>query len=107
MLPWDLSQGQMEAVWQYIKTFAPKVWEGEGKKLGEKIIPSKDPFGLARKGAAIKRGAEVYHVVANCQACHRGYVSGEDFDEMNRKLTGERGEIDEQFYQLKPQEIRS
>ena len=104
MLPWDLKPKQKEAVWQYIKTFAPKVWEGEDKKLGERITPTKDPFTLARKSSAIKLGREVYHVTANCQACHRAYITPREFDEMSRKLTGEAGEADDEFYQLKPQE---
>ncbi len=104
MLPWDLKPGQMEVVWQYIKTFAPKVWEGEDKKLGEKITLTKDPFGLARKSSAIKLGRKVYHVTANCQSCHRAYVTGQEFDKISRELTGDPGEIDDEFYKLKLQD---
>lgn len=104
MLPWDLKPGQMEAVWNYIKTFAPDTWIGKDKELGEKIEITKDPFGLARKSAAIKMGREVYHVVANCQSCHRGYVTAGEFSEMTKRLTDEDGEIDEEFYKIKPQE---
>ncbi|MDC1174139.1 c-type cytochrome [Bacteriovoracaceae bacterium] len=104
MLEWDLKPGQMNAVWQYIKTFAPDVWIGKDKELGEKIVPTKDPFGLARKSAAINIGKAVYHVSANCQSCHRGYVTGEEFNQMSMKLTGESAEIDEEFYKIKTQE---
>ena len=105
MLPWDLSQGQMEAVWQYIKTFAPDVWEGKDKKLGEKLTMSKDPYGLAHKQAAILKGKEVYHITANCQSCHRGYIPESEYRILGKKVDGEDpGEVDEDYYKIKPQE---
>lgn len=105
MLPWDLKPGQKEAVWQYIKTFAPKTWIGKDKELGKKIEVTKDPFGLARKTSAIEIGKEVYHVVANCQSCHRGYVTLEEFSSMSKKLTGDSvTELDSDFFKVKPQE---
>src|SRR5690606_29695646 len=70
MLPWDLSDDQLDAVVQYIKTFAPDTWIGKDKELGAKIEITKDPFGLARKGSAIEQGKLVYHMTANCQSCH-------------------------------------
>ena len=99
MLPWDLSQPQMVAVWQYIKTFAPSVWEGKEKKLGEKILPTQDPFGLARKTLAIDLGRKIYHTTANCQSCHRAYISAEEFRQMSKEET-----LPPDFYKLKPQE---
>ncbi len=105
MLPWDLKPGQMEAVWQYIKTFAPKTWVGKDKKLGEKMTLGKDPFGLAHKEAAIKRGREVYHVVAQCQSCHRGYVSNTELKEMTMRLTKETADdVDEDYFKIKLQD---
>ena len=104
MLPWDLSKDQKNAVWQYIKTFAPKVWEDKNKKLGKSIEITNDPYGLAYRQAAIDHGREVYHITASCQSCHRGYVTALDFSQMSKKLTGDPEEIDDEFYQLKPQE---
>ena len=105
MLPWDLSPEQKDAVVQYIKTFAPKVWEGGDKKLGERVTPTKDPFGEAHKSAAIQKGKEVYHISANCQSCHRAYVTLQEFSEMSKRLNGESvSELDEDFYKTKPQE---
>lgn len=107
MLPWDLKDDQKVAVWQYIKTFAPKVWIGEDKKLGEKVSKEeyKDPFTLARKDQAIELGRKIYHVEANCQSCHRGYVSLSEYNAMTKELTGDGiDELDEDFYKLKPQE---
>ncbi len=106
MLPWDLKQGQMVAVWQYIKTFAPDTWIGKDKKLGEKLDRQtfKDPFTMARKEQAIELGKKVYHVEANCQSCHRGYVTLAEYDAMSKELTGDGiDELDEDFYQLKIQ----
>ncbi len=104
MLPWDLSRPQQKALWNYIKTFAPDIWEGKDKALGERIVPTPDPFSLARKNAAIKQGRKVYHVTASCQTCHRAYVTAEEYQQMTRELTGDADDIDEEFYKLKIQE---
>lgn len=107
MLPWDLKQDQKVAVWQYIKTFAPNAWIGKDKKLGEKLDakPFKDPFTLARRDQAIELGRKVYHVEANCQSCHRGYVTLSEYDAMTKELTGDGiDELDEDFYKLKIQD---
>ena len=104
MLPWDLGQGQKNAVWQYIKTFAPKTWENTNNKLGKTIEITKDPYGLAYTQLAITKGREVYHVTATCQSCHRGYLTPKEYREMTKRLTGDAEEVDEEFYTLKPQE---
>jgi len=107
MLPWDLKQGQMDAVWQYIKTFAPDTWIGKDKQLGAKLDakPFVDPFTLARKDKAIDLGKKIYHVEASCQTCHRGYVTLPEYDAMTKELTGDGiDELDPDFYQLKIQE---
>jgi mono/diheme cytochrome c family protein len=107
MLPWDLKKDQMVAVWQYIKTFAPDTWIGKDKKLGESLTANefKDPFTLARRDQAIELGKKVYHVEANCQSCHRGYVTLGEYDAMTKELTGDGiEELDEDFYKLKIQE---
>lgn len=104
MLPWDLSEDQMFAVVQYIKTFAPDVWEGKDKELGEEIVASRDPYGKAHRASAIKRGREVYHTEANCQACHMGYVTFSEFNELNENAFGFTvDELDPDFYEVKPQ----
>lgn len=107
MLPWDLKQDQMVAVWQYIKTFAPNTWIGKDKELGTKLDRAdfKDPFTIARREQAIELGRKVYHVEANCQSCHRGYVTEAEMNLMSKELTGdEYGELDSDFYKLKIQE---
>ena len=107
MFPWDISKDQALAVWQYIKTFAPETWEGKDKELGEELVAGKDPFGLARKTYAIEKGKEVYHITAQCQACHRAYVSKQELSDITFKLEGERlssDDFDEEMYELKLQD---
>lgn len=107
MLPWDLERPALMAVIQYIKTFAPHVWEGADKKLGNQVTLTKDPYGLAHQASAIKRGRDVYHLEANCQSCHRAYVSRKEFQKMNARVNGDEialEDIEEDFYQLKNQE---
>jgi mono/diheme cytochrome c family protein len=105
MLPWDLEEGQMIAVWQYIKTFAPDVWLKKENELGEKITVTKDPYGLAHRDRAIEIGRDVYHGTANCQSCHRGYVTLDEFKDIAKRINDEDvDELDEDFYKLKPQE---
>ena len=101
MLPWDLSENQKEAVVQYIKTFAPKVWEGKDKELGAAVELVKDPYGIAHQGAAIKKGKEIYHGEANCQSCHRAYVG---LGELGKFTEEDPSEIDMEAYVQKPQE---
>jgi mono/diheme cytochrome c family protein len=107
MLPWDMSEKQMYQVMQYIKTFAPEAWEGEDKELGERLVVTRrDPYGLAHRNAAIQRGKEVYHAVAQCQACHRAYVSFPELSQINEKEFGaplERNMFDPMMYYSRPQ----
>ena len=105
MLPWDLSETQLDAVVQYIKTFAPDTWIGKDKQLGAKLEITKDTFGLARKSSAIEQGKLVYHMSANCQSCHRAYVSHEELSNLNQIAYGEKmTDFDPTLYEVKPQE---
>ncbi len=105
MLPWkELSDQQMFNLVQYIKTFAPAKWEGADKKLGDKIVITKDPYGDAHKESAIQRGKEVYHVVAQCWTCHRAYVSHAEFNEMSQKINNKPvTEFDPEMFHIKLQ----
>lgn len=101
MLPWDLTPDQANSVVQYIKTFAPEVWEGKDKEVGKHVELIKDPYGLAHKSAAIAKGKEIYHGEANCQSCHRAYVG---VGELGKILDEDPREIDMTSYVQKPQE---
>ncbi len=85
MLPWDISDERLDAVTQYIKTFAPEFWtDGEGKTLGTKVEITADPFGADKKAEAIAMGKKVYHLTAQCTTCHRGYETKADIVEMSK-----------------------
>lgn len=104
MLPWDISDKRLNAVTQYIKTFAPQVWEGADKTLGTKIEATLDPYGEEKRAQAIERGAKVYHVVAQCTTCHRGYASKDEISNWSREINGKPQDSDETLYTLKLQD---
>lgn len=86
MLPWDISDKRLEAVTQYIKTFAPAAWEGEDKKPGTKFDLPVDPFGPEKKLEAIEKGKRAYHISAACIQCHRGYETKADISGYNKEI---------------------
>jgi mono/diheme cytochrome c family protein len=88
MLPWDISDERLNAVTQYIKTFAPSVWEGEDKTPGTKFELPADPFGPERIAEAIEKGKRAYHISASCIQCHRGYETKEDISKFNQEING-------------------
>ena len=103
MLKWDISDERLDAVIQYIKTFAPEVWEGKDKTVGEKIPLPADPFGDVYRHQAIEKGRKVYHVTAACTQCHRGYATKEEIKAWAREM-GTEVELGADLYQLKPQD---
>jgi mono/diheme cytochrome c family protein len=107
MLPWDISDERLDAVVQYIKTFAPETWEGKDKTLGTKIELPADPFGDTYKHQAIEKGRKVYHITAACIQCHRGYESKENMSAYNveiNKVALKAEEFAADLYQIKPQD---
>lgn len=104
MLAWDISDERLDAVTQYLKTFAPQVWEKAGAELGEKITLNKDPYGLARQSSAIEKGKEVYHMTANCYSCHRAYATVEELNVMAKNKNTSAPTIDKDFYNSKLQD---
>ena len=100
MLPWKLSEKEAHAVIQYIKTFSPTTWEGKDKSLGKAIIPGPDPFAPLNRLEAVYKGKILYHVVAKCQNCHRGYM---EKTELAQKLPLDE-RIGEDYFALKPQD---
>lgn len=67
MRPWDLSDVELGAVLQYLKTFSPR-WQKEVP--GRLVEPSPDPFGPRRVAAAVQLGDKVFHQTAQCARCH-------------------------------------
>jgi mono/diheme cytochrome c family protein len=103
MLPWDISDERLDAVIQYIKTFAPQVWEVKDAQLGAKLDLPADPFGDTYRHQAIEKGKKVYHITAACTQCHRGYATKDEITQWNKEMGGS-VEIDTAFYQLKSQD---
>lgn len=85
MLPWDLSDEQLYAVVQYIKTFS-EVWK-DGKP-GEMMEMSKDPWGVQKASEAIAQGEKIYHGLAQCYSCHPSYTSMDKISQYSEELTG-------------------
>ena len=107
MLPWDISDERLDAVTQYIKTFAPAVWEGTDKVLGTKYELPADPFGDVYRHQAIEKGKSVYHITAACTTCHRGYETKENISKYNievNKVPLKPEEFAADLYELKLQE---
>lgn len=103
MLPWAIQGEALDSVIQYIKTFAPKVWEDPKKEIGKRVSIGSDPF-TAAKASAIELGKKVYHVKANCQMCHRAYELKKDISAWNKEINGEEiSEFEANLYELKPQ----
>lgn len=104
MLPWDISDERLDAVIQYIKTFAPEVWEGKDKVVGTKFDLPADPFGETYRHQAIEKGRKVYHVTAACTQCHRGYATREEIQAWSKQMTNASMELGADLYQLKNQD---
>ena len=103
MLPWDISDARLDAVTQYIKTFAPQTWEGADKVLGTKVEATPDPYGPAKKAEAIAHGEKVYHVVAQCTTCHRAYATDAQIQTWGRELKAAVS-TDDTTWIMKPQD---
>jgi mono/diheme cytochrome c family protein len=80
MRPWDVPDGDLEALLQYLKTFSP-LWQTEVPAAA--IEPAPDPFGAAHKEEAIALGQKLYHVKAQCMSCHPAYVTHEELWHMS------------------------
>ncbi len=71
MTGWDLPDREMGPLVAYLRSLAPAAWaEGEGTP----VTPPADPWAPDRLAAAVARGEEVYHGVAQCFSCHPAYV---------------------------------
>jgi mono/diheme cytochrome c family protein len=103
MLPWDISEDRLHAVVQYLKTFAPKVWEQKDKPIVPSVQLNPNPF-VANEQYAVERGKEVYHVVASCYTCHRAYISTSEMNQLSMKINNQAIELDSTFYDLKLQD---
>jgi heme/copper-type cytochrome/quinol oxidase subunit 3 len=65
MRPWDVSDAELHAVVQYIKTFSP-AWRTE--QQGVPLVPTPDPYGAAHEKEALADGEGFYRQL--CASCH-------------------------------------
>ncbi len=82
MLPWDIPDGELGRIINYIKTFAPLKWEktkknGDHVKTLEVFEAPADPW-QGKDVEAVSRGQELYHLKAECLNCHPSYLGKED-----------------------------
>ncbi len=103
MLKWDISDKRLDAVTQYIKTFAPAAWEDPSKTLGEPTAFSPNPY-EGKEAEGIAYGKEVYHAVANCQSCHSGYATKAELTQWGKKYNSPVTEFEPNLYQVKLQD---
>jgi mono/diheme cytochrome c family protein len=87
MLSWDIPDGELDDILQYIKTFSPK-WQSDDPGVGTVIEMSPDPYGEAKKQEAIALGEKLYHAKAQCSGCHPAFVSHEKLYTLTKEMTG-------------------
>lgn len=85
MLAWDVPDGELFPILQYIKTFSPR-WQTE--EPGKLIEVSPDPFGEAKKDEAIALGKKIFHAKAQCSGCHPSFVTHEELYSLTKAMTG-------------------
>ena len=93
MLPWDIPDGEVNMIIQYLKTFAPQKWEkkkksGEPVKTLEPYQAEADPWG-GKTAEAVERGKVLYHLKAECLNCHPAYDTKEAIYNLSVKATDE------------------
>lgn len=75
-----LSDDELDAVIQYVKTFSPR-WRTE--EPGAPLSVPPDPW-AHRTDAAVLRGRDLYHGAARCWTCHPAYVSPDNLEKRAR-----------------------
>ncbi len=84
MLPWDLSDEQLDDIIQYVKSLSPEDsgWRDIYSEVGGVVTSDEpNPF-VGREAEAIRMGEDIYHGKAKCHSCHPGYVTNERFAEI-------------------------
>ncbi len=101
MLPWDITDRELDAVLQYIKTFPKRAcveqggkpeecksrWETEAP--GTPVAKADPKYEGQRKTDAIEQGKRLYHAKAQCSgSCHPNYVTHQELFEISKAMTG-------------------
>jgi mono/diheme cytochrome c family protein len=102
MLPWDVPDGELLDILQYIKTFSPR-WAAE--EPGKLIEVSQDPFAGGKEKEAVELGEKLYHAKAQCSGCHPAFVTHEKLNAITKEMTGT-GQVDfsAEMYMSQPKE---
>lgn len=81
MRAWDLTEDEISAIIQYIKTFSPpgEAFRDPDREVFEPEVPP-DPY-EGRIEEAVTEGEELYHTALQCNQCHPTYVSPERYEE--------------------------
>jgi mono/diheme cytochrome c family protein len=87
MLPWDMSDQQIDDVTQFIKSYSP-VWKEKTAKAGTPITIVPDPWTVANRDQAIAQGKKIYHGLAQCFTCHPSYATLEEIKAYSKEVTG-------------------
>jgi mono/diheme cytochrome c family protein len=85
MYPWQMTDGELVDILQYIKTFSP-VWTEE--EPAKPVAISEDPW-KGKEAGGIQRGKIVYHGLAQCSKCHPAYATKEEIWNAVKEATGE------------------
>ncbi len=86
MLPWDITDQELDATLQYIKTFSPR-WQSETP--GEPVVGIDPNWVGERKAQAIESGKRLFHAKAQCSAsCHPNFVTHEELYRLAKEATG-------------------
>lgn len=98
MLPWDISEPELDAVVQYIKTFKPECppdkpkdkclsrWEKAKKPTTSLPLPANPNTDPAKIAELTARGKLLYHM-KGCNSCHPSYVTREEYYKMTKAWT--------------------
>jgi mono/diheme cytochrome c family protein len=101
MTGWRLPADDLGALAHFVKTFPrpdgrPSRWldtyasgphRGQPRPTGEPVRTTTDPWGAEHAEAAVAAGRAIYHLEAQCDACHPSHLS----DEERAALARERG----------------
>ena len=82
MLAWDIPDGELYPIIQYIKTLSES-WQEE--QPGTRIPVDTDTW-KGKEVEAIARGQKIYHGLATCQQCHAAYITKQEIYEASKEV---------------------
>jgi mono/diheme cytochrome c family protein len=122
MLPWDVPDGELMDILQYIKTFPRQAQELQAETLKQPVDPSwkskweteepgkliemsQDPYAGGKEQEAVALGEKLYHAKAQCSGCHPAFVTHEKLTTITKEMTGTgQTEFSAEMYLSQPKE---